>query len=70
MKFILGKKENMTQYFSGDGEVVPVTIVSAGPMTVTRVFEKSKDGYNAVQVGYGIQKKQRINRQTGESNTL
>ncbi len=62
MKFILGKKENMTQYFSGDGEVVPVTIVSAGPMTVTRVFEKSKDGYNAVQVGYGIQKKQRITK--------
>ena len=60
MKFILGKKENMTQYFREDGTVVPVTIVSVGPVTVTRVFEKSKDGYNAVQVGYGIQKKQRI----------
>lgn len=62
MKFILGKKENMTEYFSPDGEVVPVTIISAGPITVTRVFEKSKDGYNAVQVGYGVQKKQRINQ--------
>jgi large subunit ribosomal protein L3 len=62
MKFILGKKENMTEYFSPDGEVVPVTIISAGPITVTRVFEKEKDGYNAVQVGYGVQKKQRINQ--------
>jgi large subunit ribosomal protein L3 len=62
MKFILGKKENMTEYFSPEGVVVPVTIVSAGPITVTRVFEKSKDGYNAVQVGYGTQKKQRINK--------
>jgi len=62
MKFILGKKENMTEYFSPDGEVVPVTIISAGPITVTRIFEKGKDGYNAVQVGYGVQKKQRINQ--------
>ena len=57
MKFILGKKENMTEYFSPEGEVIPVTIVSAGPVVVTRVFEKGKDGYNAVQVGYGTQKK-------------
>ncbi|HNW71482.1 MAG TPA: 50S ribosomal protein L3 [Candidatus Paceibacterota bacterium] len=62
MKFILGKKENMTEYFSPEGEVVPVTIISAGPITVTRVFEKSKDGYNSVQVGFEAQKKQRINR--------
>jgi large subunit ribosomal protein L3 len=67
MKFILGKKENMTEYFSPEGVVIPVTIVSAGPITVTRVFEKTKDGYNAVQVGYGTQKKQRINKaQTGQ----
>ena len=64
MKFILGTKENMTQYFGEDGTVVPVTILSAGPVTVTRVFEKSKDGYNSVQVGFGAQKKQRINKPT------
>lgn len=52
----------MTQYFSEEGKVFPVTIVSAGPVTVTRIFEKSKDGYNAVQVGYGTQKKHRINK--------
>ena len=57
MKFILGKKENMTEYFSPEGQVFPVTVVSAGPITVTKVFEKSKDSYNAVQVGFGVQKK-------------
>jgi large subunit ribosomal protein L3 len=62
MKFILGTKENMTQYFGEDGAVIPVTVVSAGPLVVTRVFEKEKDGYNSVQVGFGEQKKQRITK--------
>ncbi|OGI90454.1 50S ribosomal protein L3 [Candidatus Nomurabacteria bacterium RIFCSPLOWO2_01_FULL_40_15] len=62
MKFILGKKENMTEYFSPEGEVFPVTILSVGPVTVTKIFEKSKDGYNAVQVGFGTEKKQRITK--------
>lgn len=52
----------MTEYFSEEGAVIPVTVVLAGPVTVTRVFEKSKDGYNAVQVGFGAQKKQRITK--------
>ena len=52
----------MTEYFSEDGKVFPVTIVSAGPITVTRVFEKSKDGYNSVQVGFGVQKESRISK--------
>ncbi|OGI64215.1 50S ribosomal protein L3 [Candidatus Nomurabacteria bacterium RIFCSPLOWO2_01_FULL_41_21] len=62
MKFILGTKENMMEYFSPEGKVIPVTVVSAGPVTVTRVFEKSKDGYDAIQVGFGTQKKERINK--------
>ncbi|MFH1201186.1 MAG: 50S ribosomal protein L3 [bacterium] len=62
MKFILGTKENMSEYFSEDGAVVPVTIVKAGPVTVTRIFEKSKDGYDSVQVGFGIQKKERVTK--------
>jgi len=62
MKFILGTKENMTEYFSENGEVVPVSIVSAPPSMVTRIFEKSKDGYNSVQVGFGVQKKERITK--------
>jgi large subunit ribosomal protein L3 len=62
MKFILGTKENMTEYFSEDGKVIPVTIITAGPVTVTRIFEKSKDGYDSVQVGFGLQKKERVTK--------
>lgn len=62
MKFILATKEDMTEYFAEDGKVFPVTVLKAGPVTVTRVFEKAKDGYNSVQVGYGAQKKHRINK--------
>ena len=47
----------MTEYFSEAGEVVPVTVLSAGPVTVTRIFDKEKDGYNSVQVNFGINKK-------------
>lgn len=52
----------MAEYFSEDGTVFPVTIVTAGPITVTRIFEKAKDGYDSVQVGFGTQKKERISR--------
>ncbi len=57
MKFILATKENMMEYFSEDGVVIPVTVLKAGPVTVTRIFEKGKDGYDSVQVGYGEAKK-------------
>lgn len=62
MKFILGTKENMTEYFTPEGVVVPVTILRAGPVSVTRVFSKDKDGYDSVQVGFGTQKESRISR--------
>lgn len=62
MKFILGTKENMAEYFTEEGVVMPVTIVSAGPITVTRIFEKAKDGYDSVQVGFGVQKKERVTK--------
>ena len=62
MKLILGTKVNMSQYFSEDGKVIPVTVVSAGPVTVTRIFEKAKDGYDSVQVGFGEQKKSRLSK--------
>ncbi len=55
-KFILGKKLNMTQIFAEDGRVVPVTVVEAGPCTVVQV-KGEKDGYTAVQVGYGDKRK-------------
>ncbi len=57
MKFLLGKKIAMTQIFKEDGTVVPVTLVEAGPMTVTQIKTKDKDGYEAVQVGQGKAKK-------------
>jgi len=62
MKFILGTKLGMTQVFRDDGTVVPVTRVTAGPCTVTQVKTKEKDGSNAVQLGFGTQKKFRIKK--------
>ena len=62
MKFILATKENMTEYFSPEGRVFPVTILSAGPVTVTKIFSKDKDGYDSVQVGFGMQKKERVTK--------
>jgi large subunit ribosomal protein L3 len=62
MKFILGTKESMSQIFREDGTVVPVTAVVATPMMVTHVRTTEKDGYTAVQVGSGDQKKSRISK--------
>lgn len=58
MKFILGKKIGMSQVFRDDGRVVPVTVVQAGPCVVTDVRTKEKNGYQAVQIGFGEKKKQ------------
>ena len=60
MKFILATKVNMTEYFEEGGAVIPVTILSAPPVTVTRVFEEKNDGYNSVQVGFGAKKKKTL----------
>lgn len=62
MKFILGTKQQMTQVFTDDGRVHPATVIQAGPTTVTQTKTKETDGYNAVQVGFGAQKEQRINK--------
>ena len=53
MQVILGTKIGMTQIISDDGVVTPVTILQAGPCTVTQIKTADTDGYNAVQVGYG-----------------
>ena len=53
MKALLGTKIGMTQLISEDGKAVPVTLIQAGPVTVTQVKTVEKDGYNAVQVGFG-----------------
>lgn len=53
MKFLLGKKLDMSQIFAEDGTVVPVTYVEAGPCVVTDLRTEEKNGYVAVQVGFG-----------------
>ena len=62
MKTLLGKKIVMTQIFTEDGQVVPVTVVEAGPEVVTQIKTVETDGYNAVQVGYEDQKAHRVNK--------
>ena len=52
-KAIIGKKLGMTQLFNADGVLVPVTVIEAGPCTVVQKKEVEKDGYSAVQVGFG-----------------
>jgi large subunit ribosomal protein L3 len=56
MKYILGQKIEMTQLFDEAGNVVPATIVKAGPCVVTQIKSKDKDGYESVQVGFGEKK--------------
>ena len=62
MKGILGKKIGMTQIFTETGEVVPVTVVEAGPVVVTQVKTIENDGYNAVQVGFVDAKEKSLNK--------
>ena len=62
MKTLLGKKIGMTQIFTEDGVVIPVTVVEAGPEVVTQVKTVETDGYNAVQVAYGDTKAHRVNK--------
>lgn len=61
-KAILGKKVGMTQIFSEDGRVIPVTVIQAGPCVVTQVKTAETDGYEAVQLAYGDIKESRISR--------
>jgi len=53
MKTLLGTKVGMTQILSEDGVAIPVTLIKAGPVTVTQVKTVEVDGYTAVQLGYG-----------------
>ena len=62
MKGILGKKLGMTQIFTEAGNVVPVTVVEAGPVVVTQIKTTEKEGYNAVQVGFVDAKEKSLNK--------
>lgn len=62
LKAILGKKVGMTQIFTEDGAMVPVTVVEAGPCVVTQVKTVESDGYDAVQVGFGDIRESLVNK--------
>ncbi|WP_308636585.1 50S ribosomal protein L3 [Paenibacillus silvisoli] len=62
MKGILGKKLGMTQVFTADGNVVPVTVIEAGPCVVLQKKDQENDGYAAIQVGFSDKKESRANK--------
>jgi len=57
MKGIIGKKIGMTRIFNQVGQVIPVTVIEAGPCPVVQVKTKDKEGYNAIQLGFGEKRK-------------
>ena len=61
-KAIIGKKIGMTQIFDANGKVIPVTVVEAGPCVVSQKKTVESDGYNAVQVGFGDLKANKVNK--------
>ncbi|HBF86593.1 MAG TPA: 50S ribosomal protein L3, partial [Clostridiales bacterium] len=61
-KAIIGKKLGMTQIFSPDGKVIPVTVVEAGPCPVVQIKTKDRDGYEALKVGFGKAEEKDLNK--------
>ena len=59
---ILGKKLGMTGVFTPEGKFMPVTVIEAGPCVVTQIKTKDTDGYNALQLGLGEKRKDRVNK--------
>ncbi len=59
---LIGKKVGMTQLFGEKGELIPVTVIEAGPCPITEVRTKQRDGYTAVQLGFGTNKESRFTR--------
>ena len=62
MPGLIGKKIGMTSIFSDEGKNIPYTVLEIGPCTVTQIKTEEVDGYNAVQIGFGEQKNQRVNK--------
>ena len=61
-KAIIGRKLGMSQYFTPEGIAIPVTVVEAGPCPVVQVKTVEKDGYKAVQLGFGGIKEKNVNK--------
>jgi len=62
LKGIIAKKIAMTQIFSEDGKIIPVTILEAGPCTVTQIKNVDKEGYDAIQLGFGEVREKKLNK--------
>ncbi len=62
MTGLIGKKVGMTQFYNADGNVIPVTVIETGPCVVVQKKEAARDGYTALQVGFGSKKSQRVNK--------
>ncbi|MDO8700110.1 MAG: 50S ribosomal protein L3 [Deltaproteobacteria bacterium] len=62
MTGLIGKKVGMMQFYNAEGNLVPVTVVQTGPCVVVQKKESAKDGYDALQVGFGSKKSQRVNK--------
>ncbi|MFT4571361.1 MAG: large subunit ribosomal protein L3 [Candidatus Binatia bacterium] len=59
---LIGKKIGMTQRFSSEGQARPVTVIETGPCTVVQVRSKERDGYDAIQLGFGTRRATRITK--------
>lgn len=62
MSGIIGKKVGMTTIFNAEGQAVPCTLIEAGPCVVTQVRTEAKDGYKAIQLGFGDKKEKNTSR--------
>ena len=62
---VLGEKLGMTQVWDADNRLIPVTVIQAGPCVVTQVRSTDKDGYEAVQIGYGAIDPRKVNKPEG-----
>jgi large subunit ribosomal protein L3 len=58
---LLGKKIGMTTFFEESGNAIPCTIIEAGPCIITQIKTKEKDGYEALQLGFGVRREKTIN---------
>jgi large subunit ribosomal protein L3 len=62
IKAILGRKLGMTRIFAEDGSIVPVTVIQAGPCTITQIKTPERDGYSSLQIGFGSRKAKNVTR--------
>lgn len=62
MMGLIGKKVGMTQLFDEKGDIIPVTVIEAGPCTVTEIRTQERDGYTALQLGFGTNKESRFTK--------